>query len=163
MVAREALCVFRGSITEGHAGLGVEFGFYYQFKGIHLKALIQRETHFDWGFKKTVLAAVWRPVCWGGRWEWKQNQKGFYCCSVAETWWWKWRCHFQIQNRYEGSWDLQRNWDVGYRGGRGKRCQGCFLHSWLERLRTAVPFSVVGNSGEEQVQRFGFEMEMSDM
>lgn len=63
MVTSEAGCVIRGIITEDYAGHGEDFGFYYQFKGIHCRALIQRETILYLGFKRIVLAALWRTVC----------------------------------------------------------------------------------------------------
>lgn len=58
MVISEAGCVVKGTIPEDYSGYGEEFGFYYQFKGIHCRAFIQRETSFNLGFKKIVLASL---------------------------------------------------------------------------------------------------------
>lgn len=56
-----------GEPSVDHAERGEEFEFYRKFKDIQCKALIQRETNSDPGFKKIVLAAVWRTVCWAAQ------------------------------------------------------------------------------------------------
>lgn len=50
--------------SESYSEYGEEFGFCINSKGFTAE-VSSRETNFDLGFKKTVLTALNRIVCWG--------------------------------------------------------------------------------------------------